>query len=538
MYAKFANAITSPYSKSPYAIEIADPNGEYEQIQEIIEKTESESTFKNIVLQAVKHACITGTGFLVLSLKDGKIIPEIVRDVSQVALDPFIQELDAGDSEQAAIVNFISLSRAKRLYGDEICDSKNEYYLSALGDQWDIPSGMIPLVSYYKMNESGTVDLYKICGDKVLNETPINIPCSRIPIFRISFNEIVRNNKIDYSGIVDATKDLSKGLNIAYSQLLERANRTPKSNFLMPARALDGLEEFYQKLNTKESLVTLYNGDVPPTPIVESYQTQDLVTTIDGINNLMAQVIGVPTGGIQPAINQQTATQTLIQQINSESNVNSLYENAYQAIYNMNKTMLEILCWQYDLPVPNFKLISGPAVITKKMKTRQDLIAVSQFVGPELQPVIAKSYLETLDKDISEPVLTDLIANSPLQFISDRNQDEDPRAISMLNNMNSVLEQTQNQLEGALQQMAQLKQENDSLKLQLLSTKEQNILNMQKHNDEMNYKYAQLELEKEKAGVEADIKTTENSIKANAEITKLENERMKIVSDAVKNIEE
>lgn len=543
-YNKFSNAITSPFSKSPYHLSIEDPDGLYKDIQETVDKWENQNSTKFALITAVRHACVTGTGFIVLSFQNNQIVPEVIRDVSQVALDPFVQDLDAGDSEELAIVNFISLKKAKRLYGDDITDYNGEYYLADMGDQWDVPSDCVPLVHYYKINNDNQVELWKVCGNKVLNENeePIVIPCDRIPVFRICYNEVVRGGKIDYNGIVDQTADLAKGLNIAYSQLLERANRTPRSNFLMPAKAIDGLEEFYEKMHTKESLVTLYNGDVPPTPIRESFETADLVTTIDGINNLMAQVIGVPVGGIQPAVNE-TATAILTQQINSESNVNSLYENAYEAIYNMSKTLLSILCWQNDMELPDFKLISGPSVITKKQKTRQDLLAVAQLIPPELQTVVAKSYIETLDNEISEPVLADLIANSPLQFISDKAGEEDPAAVNVLNKMNNVLEQTQMQLEQTAQQLTQLKEENAQLRMQLLSQKESHILDLQKHQDNIELQYAKLNLEKEKVVANTDIKAAEIENKAAAddaktetEIMKIENQRMSLVNQAVDNM--
>lgn len=524
-YSKYKNSIVSPFSKSPYHADIEDTDGIYKIVQDGVDEVENSNNTKYVFNQALGHATILGTGFFVMSTNNDKIIPEAVRDVSQVALDPNVQELDASDAEWGAIVNFMSIAKAQRLYGEDVVNFDHTSELSNIGNQWNTPIDSVALVTYYEMNENGTVDVTTICGNKVVKETKtINI--SRIPIFRICFNEVVRNHKIDYNGIVDMTADLQFGMNLGYSTLLERANRSPKANFMMPAKALDGLDEFYKRLHTKESLVCLYNGDVAPTQIVENYQTQDLMNTISQCSDLMVQTIGIPNGGINPANNSLTATEILIQQNNSESNVNALYDNAFNAIYSFNKTVIELLCWQNNIDqMPEFKLINGPQVVTKLMKRRQELLAVSGLVDEKTKKIIAKQYIETLDKELSEPLLADMIANSPeINFISDSNQGEDPRAVATLTNMNNLLQQTQDELEAQVTANAELKKEIDSLNMQLLNQKQQQILDYQKHVDEMRLKEAQLQLDAAEANVNLQSKENENQYKAAIENTKLEKE--------------
>lgn len=525
LYSKFKNAMVSPFSKSPYHADIEDPDGIYSQIQTDIDYVENSTNTKYIFNQCVGHAAILGTGFFVMSIDDNKITPEVVRDVSQIALDPNIQELDGSDAEWGAVVNFISIAKAKRLYGSDVVNYDNSSILSYIGSQWSRPADSVAKVTYYEMNEDGFVDVTTICGNMVVEETK-TIHISRIPIFRICFNEVVRNNKIDYNGIVDMTADLQFGMNLGYSTLLERANRSPKANFMMPAKALDGLDEFYKKLHTKESLVCLYNGDVAPTQIIENYQTQDLMATIQQCSDLMVQTIGIPNGGILPANNNMTATEILVQQNNSESNVNCLYDNAHNTIYSFSKTMIELLCWQYGIEkLPEFKLINGPQVVTKLMKRRQELLAVSSLVDETSRKIIAKQYIETLDDELKQPLLADIIANSPeITFVSDSNQEEDPRAVAALTNMNNVLEQTQNELEQQMMANAELKKEIDNLTIQLMNQKQQQLIDLQKHNDEMIIKQQELNLKAAEANVNIQTKTMDNEYKAAIENTKLQKE--------------
>lgn len=482
----------------------------------------------------MRHACIQGVGYFILSFDNNEIVPEVVRDISLVALDPNVQSLNADDADKGAVVNFISKAKAKRLYGEDIYLNEDTYALDNIGSQWQVPEDSMPIVSYWEMNDHGTVDFYKVCGDLVI-EDAIELPISRIPIFRMCFNEVIRNNKIDYNGIVDMTADLQYGLNIAYSTLLERANRSPKANYLMTPKMIDGLQNYYQKLQTKESLVALYNpdGGLSPTPVIETYQTQDLMNTIDSANNLMAQVIGVPVGGINPAMNSQTATEILVQQNNSESNVNSLYENASDALYSLTKTIIECLCYVENIEkLPTFKLINGPQIITRMMKRRQELLALSTLVDDRTRTILAKHVAETFDSDMKEPLVADIVANSQdVMFLSDSNQGEDPQAVSVLNKMNAVLEETQTELEQQVAFNAELKKELDAAQLQLLNAKEQHIIEVQKHYDnlelqkrKLNIEEAKVQLDASKANAELKNDVIETESKQNIEYVKLQKE--------------
>lgn len=537
MYAKFMNAIVSPFSKSPWHCEIEDPEGIYKEIQQNIDDIENETNCKYVFTEAVRSASICGVGFVILSIVDGKVRLEAVNDPTHIALDPCCRELDGSDCEYAAVVDYISNSKAKRLYGSDVVNSDGTSTLTAIGNQWNVPVDCTPIVTYYEINEEGKVTVTKACGNKIINE-PIELNISRVPIFRFCYNEIRRNNKIDFNGIVDMTADLQFGMNLAYSTLLERANRTPKANFMMPAKSIDGLEEYYRKLQTKESLVCLYNGDVAPTPIIENYQTQDLMATIDACNSLIANTLGIPSEGIQPMSVNQTATEILTQQANSESNVNSLYENAYQTIFSFTKTLCELFCWQFNIEkLPTFKLVNGPETITKLQKKRQQLLAISQLLDDKSKKILAKEYISTMDEDIKETLLPDLIANSEdVMWVSDMDKQVDPVAANTLNQMNAVLDQTQDALEQALKANDEMKKEIDMLNMQLMNQKQQVLVDLIKHNDEMNLKEAELGIKAEEAQTELDSKQGQANVQMTKELISLEKEKMKLANEQQKTV--
>lgn len=539
MYAKFMNAIVSPFSRSPWHCEIEDPDGIYKEIQQNIDDIENETNCKYVFTEAVRSASICGIGFVILSIVDGKVRLEAVNNPTHIALDPCCRELDASDCEYAAVVDYISNSKAKRLYGSDVVNSDGTSMLTAIGNQWNVPVDCTPIVTYYEINEEGKVTVTKACGNKIISE-PIELNISRVPIFRFCYNEIRRNNKIDFNGIVDMTADLQFGMNLAYSTLLERANRTPKANFMMPAKSIDGLEEYYKKLQTKESLVCLYNGDVAPTPIIENYQTQDLMATIDACNSLIANTLGIPSEGIQPMSVNQTATEILTQQANSESNVNSLYENAYQTIFSFTKTLCELFCWQFNIEkLPTFKLVNGPETITKLQKKRQQLLAISQLLDDKSKKILAKEYISTMDEDIKESLLPDLIANSEdVMWVSDMDKQVDPVAANTLNQMNAVLDQTQDALEQALKANDEMKKEIDMLNMQLMNQKQQVLVDLIKHNDEMNLKEAELGIKAEEAQTEVESKQGQANVQMTKELISLEKEKMKLANEQQKTIQE
>lgn len=520
-YSKFSNAIVSPFSKSSYHCEIEDTDGTYSSIQEAIDKFENDTNTKYTILCAVKNACITGTGFMVLSIENNTIFPELVRDVGQVALDPNIIELDCSDAEYGAIVTYISIAKAKRLYGKDVVNYDKTSLLSSIGDQWSIPNDSVPLVSFYELNEQGACELTKVCGNKVIMET-VELPFKRIPIYRICFNEVIRNNKVDYNGIVDMTKDIMLAQSIAFSTIIERANRSPKANYMMEVSQLDGLEEFYRRLNTKESLVCLYNGEKvanPPVPITETYQTTDLQATIDTTANLMSQVIGVPIGGIIPGT--ETATEVLVQQANSESNVYSLYSNATACVRSMTETILSVLCEQYGLEkVPTFRLVNGPEVITQNMKTRAELSIIANMLTDEKsKKIVAKHYIDTFDSSTKDDLKADLIANdTETQYLSEYSDTPDTAAlIQQLNMLQSQFDTLTQQYQELSQTAEELKNENDQLNLTIIDQKQQNILAAQKQKADYELQVAKLKLEQQKVGNE--------TAKTNAEIVLKSNEQ-------------
>lgn len=526
-----ANAIGSPYSNSQWHISLLSRQGENETLQNNINTVEQDNDYKSVCKASFMRGIICGAGYGVVttdideSTNTPKIVLEFVQRQDSVALDPDIETVDGSDAEEGAIVNYMSLNKARRLYGEDIVpyDYPNVEPLMNFTNitQWGNETGKIQVVSYYCKNDKGTVTYYKICGNKVLEE--ITLPIKYIPIIRFAGYQKYTNDGIKYSGIVDKTYSLQLGLNIAYSTLMERANRSIKANLIASTDAVEGLDAYYKKMSDEDGMMILHNkGTEKPTPIIEQFQTGDLASIIDQTRNLIADVIGIPLTGIN-GINEKTATEILVQQTNRESNVSNFYDNAYKANRSIGRIVIELLNEGKDTL---FELENGPDVITNNMKHRQELQAVAGLLPPDMQPIIAVHMLDTIDSNFADSIKSNVIANLPNNINFVNNTNEDPAAIHSLNQMQELLNNTMQELEDTKLKLAETEKQYDILNLEMINRKQDQLIDYEKWSKEYDLKLAEL------TG-KANLENTKEENKVNIEIMKLQNEKDKLALEAI-----
>ena len=532
-----ANAIVSPYSNSPWHVELLDRN-DMEDVQKYINGLEHDTDIKYELKKALTRAVVCGAGYLVVTTVadeytgETKVTAEFVARQGSVALDPMVEKADASDSEEGAIVNYISVSKAKRLYGEDVVPYRyptNQPKLSFTGvDQWPNLEDCVQIVSYYRKNENGLVDYYKLCGNRVVEA--MELPIRYIPIIRFAGYDKYDGDGVKYSGIVDKTWTLQLGLNIAYSTLMERANRSIKANILMSTAAGKNLDPYYEKKEDEDGSVIMYNqgADVPQV-IRESFETGDLNSIIETSRNLIADVIGIPLAGII-GTEDKTATEILIQNNNKESNVSVFYDHAYKACRTYGRIITELVNGGNDIP---FELENGPDVITNNLKHRQELNAIAQIVPPEMQPLVAVHMCDTIDSDFVEGVKADIIANlgQNLKIVS--NQPTDPVAIHELERMKATMDSAMMQLEQLQQENHDLKLRNESLVLVQQNNRDRTMIDLAKHKDQMAIDEAKLELEAEKQGVELELDVTKAQTDLADKALEVEERKLDLMEDAM-----
>ena len=522
-----SNAVASPFSNSPWHAELTEKTDpEQQSLQQSINDVESENDTKTSLQDAFRKAVLTGYGYIVVSTDvddltgEPKIVVESAKQISSVALDPNVNTVDGSDAEEGAIINYISTKKAKRLYGEDVIpfnypDSQPLLSLS-LFEQWSVPHDSVAIVSYYRKNEDGMVEFYKICGNKVVQSDVL--PIKYIPILRIAGNEIYENGEINYNGIIQQTLPLELGANTAFSTLIERCGRSTKANFIAHVDAVDGLEKYYARCDQDDAMAVLWKGDHQPVPLTESFQTGDLSATISTCRTLMEDTVGVPLTGISANQPEKTATEILRQQISKESNTANYYNNAYIACRTLSKIIVEMLNDGEDVL---FTLENGPSVITRQMKARQEINALSGICPENMKPVLAKYFADTLKDDIGEDLSKNIVANLPVdvKLVSDH---QDPLAIHQLEQMKATLDQTMQQLQQAQQENAQLKNELNTAQMNLMENREARVLDWQKfqitEQNKMALEAAKLQSSNAKAAADIEHKQRELELDAEKEM--------------------
>lgn len=529
-----SNAIVSPYSSSPWHINVNNAD----ELQEGINTIEEENDNKYSLKEGLRRSTICGAGFIVVTTeadeltKEPKIVLEFVQNQESVALDPSIQRPDCSDAEEGAIVNYISISKAKRLYGNDIVspfypEADNKLSFKTI-TQWPNKEDNVQIVSYYKKNESGTVDYYKVCGNKVVEH--IELPIRYIPIVRFAGYMNYDGYYTKYSGIVAKTFDLQVSLNIAYSTLMERANRSIKANVLASTAAVKNLDKYYEKKEDEDGSMILFNeGATVPTVLTEQFATGDLSDVINNLRTLIADVVGIPLSGILGAENK-TATEILVQQSNKESNVAIFYDNAYKACRTIGRIIIELLNGGSDM---KFDLENGPDVITNNMKHRQELTAVANLIPAELQPLVAVKMCDTIDSKFIDGIKQDIIANLP-ENVKLTKQGEDPYAIHTIQQLQAQLNQAMDNAEQMQAENAEMKQQIAGLNLELMNRKQQQSLDLLKHEDQMKLDVAKLEMEAQQNNVDVEVEQQKGQVELQKQILELEKKKAELENTYMK----
>ena len=510
------NAISSPISNSPWHIELTNDN--MSDLQEMIDQIENDNDSKSAIVDAFRKSVLTGYGYIIVTTVEdefsgeAKVVLESASHLDSIAIDPSCNNVDCSDAEEGAVINYLPIKKAKRLFGEDIVPMTYPKTPCAISfpksNQWHIPQDCVAVISYYTKSDDGSVNFYKIVGNKVVQE--INLPIKYIPIIRLSGNEIYEDNNINYNGIIQQTLSLELGTNIAYSSLIERVGRSAKANYMVHQDSL--IPESLATCNQDDTAAVIWKGEHQPVPLVESFQTGDLQNTISTCRTLMEDTLGIPLTGIVDQ-RERTATEILRQEVSKESNTANYYNNAYKAIRTIGRIIIELINGGEDA---RFTLENGPSVITRQMKQRQELTALGTIMPDTMKPIIAKYFADTLKNDLGEELSRNIVANLPndIKFISDN---QDPAAIHELNQMKAAMEDTMSELDKMKAENEELKHQLNATQLSLMNNREQRELDFAKfqvtEQDKMNIEMAKLQQNGVKIDNEAMIKRQEIAIK-------------------------
>lgn len=533
---KFVGAIQSAAKKSPYHSELTMNNDADEEMkkilngyQNIIDSSESKSHFKDNIGLATYLNIIMGISAINLTTVSIDGVSEFridsIRDISTVAFDPTCEEPDCSDAEEGALVTWMPKRKAKRLYGDIVCDITTDEM--NFGSMWKSDSDnekTIPVITYYRKVDGG-VEVHKFVGKCEVDEVLV-LPCKCIPLFRMTGYPVFRSDRFSYVGIVDKVRELQVGINLAYSSLAERMNRSIKAGYICEAEAIEGLQDQIGKLSSGDVPLFLYKrGFNPPQPIIEQFQVADLQTVITTSQNIMASIIGVPLQGVQGVDSvEKTATESLLQQENAESNVDIFYQALERVASRIGESMAQILYGNPSIPF-SVKTVNGPSVVTTNNRRRIELMKVADIVPDNMKPLVAAEFSKTLDDEVGDRLADNIIANLD-PAVKLMSVDDNPEMLHVQNQARQLIDSQSAAIDELNAKIVELTKENQTLSLSILDNREARQLDLAK---------TLLENERQAAKDRAEIalKSEEVAIKYEAETNKANIEAAKLVQDAV-----
>lgn len=544
------NAIASPFSKSPFHINVLDKEN-LKDLQDKITQFEGSNIVKNVYNRAFTRGVTCAAGYITISYsRNGdSLVPsvEFATNQSMIAVDPNCETPDCSDAEEGAIVSYYSIPKAKREFGkDVIADDfpKTQPELSFSNIKtWGDKTDKVQVVKYFRKEDvegQTIVRMYTICGNYV--SEPVNFPCSIIPIVRFSgYNDYDATKGLCFTGYVQKMLPNIELMSLGLTMQANRMRKASSVRIVVGKKSTQGCEDYIKDFEKASSIALVWNdkdGNVPPQIVQDSFATGDIASVMDMTRQSMMDMSGVNLAGLQ-STPERTAYEVMQQQVNSESNVQELFLNAEAACNTLAKIVLSILTGGM---IPAFTLEGGPSVITTQMKERAEIQAIQPLVSPEQMPLLAIAMANTIDSEVGKNLAQDIKANSALQFTEGQDVGS---AMSTSKKLKDLLDQTMAQLEQVNKQMAELQKENDSLNTALQNQEWQHRFDMLKLQIDTKNNEAQLaidnaneahKLKQEDAKILMQMNA--NKVKTDNEIAKLnatnQREQLKLQGDILK----
>jgi hypothetical protein len=504
------NAIASPFSRSPFHINVVDKTEQTggKVLQDAIVKIESSNNAKNVYQRAFTRGVTCAAGYIVVgtSLADGKVVPsvEFIADQKQVAIDPDCIDPSGCDAEEGAIISYISVTKAKREYGDDIVPMdypSGQPRMSFAGiTAWQDKTDKVQLVRYFRKvtkefpdPQNGVtvkktfVRMHTICGEREVRE-PVDLMTDIIPIVRFAgYTDYDSEYGQVYTGYVQKMMPQIEQMSLALTMQALRMRRCSNVRGVVGKSATEGCEEYFTDFEKGSAMWLTWNdkaGATPPQLVNDSFNTADITAALQEGRQTMQECTGVNLAGLDTT--QRTAYEIMQQQINSESNVQELYIHAEAACHALGRIMLGIL---NNGDVPEFTLEGGPNVITAKMKTRSEIQAIAEMADPAHKELCAIRLAETIDSDVAKDLAQDLKANTELKLTEGQDVGT---MMNVAEKLKKQLDEAMEKLEQAQAEKQELERRNYELELAQQNMKSQQVLQNIQFQQQMKLREAEL----------------------------------------------
>lgn len=476
----YISRIVGNYSANPFSIKLEPvENGEQadvDKLQAKIMEIEQNSGGKNLYQSCLANSVACGYGYLVITTvldKQGKEAVEIqpIRNPLSILFDPMSQNIDGSDAEYAIHQEDIAVEKAKRMYPQ--FDSEE----TVDGIFWNSHSDKsVPIITLWKMNDQGKVDVIKCVGNKIIKEDTLDI--DRIPVIPVHGETVLKTSSgvIEYVGITHRAIDASRLLNYVGSLSAERLALSPKANYLVDAASIVEHQKIWQQANRMNFPALPYDSRDKAGNQLNPPQKQDTAIDIGDISSLnklyadsVANIIGIPLEGVIENHSVQTAEEVMTKAKSSESILSTYYENLASSIKSVGEILLQLIPQVYDglSGMKNIKLevSSGPLLATLRKEKLRHYLSMASLL-PEYKVILAPKMLECMD-GCDEELVEQAIALSAMQLQQmqaqlQQAQGQQPGVeiqqspeVTNLMNQNAALQNQVADLTGKLQQVDQ-----------------------------------------------------------------------------------
>lgn len=501
-----------PKFKDVYGEAIATLNEKLSELQDTFEMQEAHDS-------ATYDEVCAGLGFCYATTeeKNGEVgvAYHAIDDVTKVVWDADAKSTTMADAKQAVVIELIKESEAEERYGTDIWGGKlpEKTTLVDLGDDFAIPEGLVPLLTYFRV-EGHNCEFHRLIGEQVV-ESDLLEGVSRIPIIAFIGEKKWFGDEHGFAGLVHRLRPMQRRANYANSQMMERLDLVPKVGFMGPAEAIDDYEDEWAEANYSTDAYLHYRTHdkegrelKEPKPIQMTAQVEDVQGVINSSIQLMQFASGIsPTGIVDQTIHDQvTATEFMIRTESSQSNVSHYLKHTRESVKASGKVLAQMIIMVYGLDIPEgayeIKVDGGCIELTEMERERKFLLAVMQFVPEEMKGVLAIGLMNTLEFK-QAPILAQMMVKLLPPAVQEAFLGGDPKA---------ALAAAQQQMAQMQQQLQQLQQQNQELTVQA-----QELQLRTKSDLAIKQIDAQVQLQKQKMANDNAILLKQMDLQANAQ---------------------
>jgi len=556
------NSVVNPFLSHPFKTQYSSlvntPGDLIDKLNLYIQSIDSKIDSKTAKEFAIRSMATMGYGYLYATTdmdENNKPIVAVypIEDATLVIPDPDSIQIDGSDSNKMAIIEYMSKTKAKNLYGEDVYESNYtgiQCLVADFGDTWKSPEDYLALVTFYEMTESrNACVITKMIGNKVLSS--ITIQLTHIPI--VSFKGDISYDpdcKTEYVGLIHKLIDGQKVLNYAESQLIERLANAPVPVMSIPTEGIEGNVDQYKNINKRLNPVIVtkqWTKDGKeirePHRVDNSFPTNDISEVINQQKAVMTEVSGMPLTGMIDAKEQETATSILLRTKSTANNISHYLSHAKQSIKFLGNLLIEFYKLlatgqMIDTSLVAVTVTEGPEALFNSEEAKAKLIAIANFLPETMKPIIAyqlcnldvnpdvKKAGEMLKQMLPPQALSD---NGPLMELQKQMQEMQMQASKVLEDKDKQIADLSNQI-----MQLQLRANTDlniaQMKTQADIAKEQMRLNADNQKQQMdiaakaNIEANRIAAENARERERLTAKSMDANLKANIEINKLKSQ--------------